>query len=80
MKALLENNPGAVIDTKGLGDSFKRAPSNKEHLIVGGAGEESVDELLAKLAKKGKKVHLIDDEDADMSLDGETDYKRHESG
>lgn len=27
LKAMLENNPGAMIETKGLGSSFKRIPT-----------------------------------------------------
>ena len=36
----------------------------QEKLIVGGGhgGEETVDQLLEKLAKKGKKVKLVDEE------------------
>lgn len=40
---MLDGNPGAVIDTKGLGTSFKRVPTQENIVMGGGEGEETVD-------------------------------------
>jgi len=61
-------NNGEHISMEGLGSSFKRLPT-KEHLVMGGEQEESVDDLLDKLARKGKKVKVIEGHEDDFDGD-----------
>lgn len=64
LKEIIEmSKQGTQINTQDLGASIKML--NADHTIKMGSKEhkeESVDELLAKLAQKGKKVKLIDEE------------------
>jgi kinesin family protein 3/17 len=63
------NGGGQInLEGSGLGVKLMRRPT-EEHVVVGG-DDESVDVLLEKLARKGKKVKILNDDD-DNELDDE---------
>jgi len=59
---------GQQINATDLGASLKMLAGNNS--AVGGAQEESVEELMTKLAKKGKKVKLIDESGETQAFNG----------
>lgn len=74
-----QSKQGQQISNVDLGQSIKMLSQDKSAKTKGQAKEDSVEELLAKLAQKGKKVKLLDEsasvkelprqEDADSDLD-----------
>ena len=65
------NGSGGAIDQKMLGAELNRMYSTKDVVVGGNEGEETVDELLQKLAKKGKKVKIINDNDNEDEYGGD---------
>ena len=65
------NGSGGAIDQKMLGAELNRMSSTKDVVVGGNEGEETVDELLQKLAKKGKKVKIINDNDNEDEYGGD---------
>ena len=60
MREIIEQSKkGQQISTQDLGQSIKAINSSQN--IMMNAEDESVDDLLKKLAKKGKKVKLLDE-------------------
>ena len=60
MKQMLDQNNGSGANAM-IQQMMRRPETN----IVSNTNEESVDQLLEKLAKKGKKVKIINDDDMD---------------
>ena len=85
MREIIEQSKkGQQISTQDLGQSIKAINSSQN--IMMNAEDESVDDLLKKLAKKGKKVKLLDEaasvkelpkqEDNPDDIDEEPDLER----
>jgi len=62
---MLEMAGKGDVDMHSLGESFKRRQTQENIIVGGNEEEETIDVLIAKLAKKGKKVKVLDSETPD---------------
>jgi len=78
LRALLEQaqTGGGSVQASKVDLKMMRMPT-QEHLMLGGE-DETVDSLLSKLAKKGKKVKLLEEGGPDEEGSGQDDRQRQD--
>ena len=76
LKELLQSGNGNAINIGQENFGLMRRPT-QEHLVMG--GDETVDQLLEKLARKGKKVKILDESMDDEDGPGTNRNKHYQN-